>query len=150
MSGTFSKSINLIFVAILVSCFAFVGISSAKSPRAILSTSELGLTQQAVASALPQVAKEILKLDYLQVEEPKYPKVAREKGWEGTVVLKVLVSEEGNPTEISVEKSAGHQVLDEAALEAVSSWKFHPAHYENVPYPSMVLVPIQFALSETE
>ncbi len=150
-----SKSINLIFIALLVSCFAFVGVSSAKNPRNILpklslSNSELGLAKQAVTSVLHEAPMEVSSLDYLDVQAPEYPKLAREKGWEGTVVLKVLVSEEGNPADIAVEKSTGHEALDQAALEAVSSWKFHPAYYENNPYPSMVLVPVKFALSDTE
>ena len=44
--------------------------------------------------------------------------------------------------------SSGYTVLDDSAREAVKQWKFHPAHYENVPYAVLVLIPIQFVLSE--
>lgn len=90
------------------------------------------------------------KLDYLQVTKPEYPKLAREKGWEGTTLIKALVSENGVPVETFVEKSSGHSVLDDSAQEAVKQWKFYPAYYENVPYASLILIPVQFDLSESD
>lgn len=90
------------------------------------------------------------KLDYLQVTVPEYPKLARKKGWEGTTLIKALVSENGVPVQTVVEKSSGHPMLDNSAKEAVKQWKFYPAQYENVSYASLVLIPVQFVLSESD
>jgi protein TonB len=83
---------------------------------------------------------------YLENPKPKYPATARKLGFQGTVVLRVLISVEGNPAEIRVEKSSGHQVLDEAALTAVKQWRFDPAHEGEAPVAAWVDVPIRFRL----
>jgi protein TonB len=62
-----------------------------------------------------------------QNPKPDYPILARRKGWEGRVVLRVEVSAEGKPIGASVVESSGRSILDDAALEAVKGWKFEPA-----------------------
>lgn len=59
--------------------------------------------------------------------EPEYPKQARRAGWEGTVVLKIQIMENGRPGNIDVASSSGYQALDEAAVSAVERWRFVPA-----------------------
>lgn len=57
---------------------------------------------------------------------PDYPKVARLRGLEGDVLLRLKVSPEGKAVAAEIIKGSGHQVLDEAALNAVKEWRFHP------------------------
>jgi protein TonB len=57
---------------------------------------------------------------------PRYPLIARRKGWEGTVVIELLVSDSGWVEEVRVEKSSGHALLDDAALGAVRNWRIAP------------------------
>ncbi|HTN42548.1 MAG TPA: energy transducer TonB [Nitrospiria bacterium] len=83
---------------------------------------------------------------YLENPKPKYPATARKLGIQGTVVLRVFISVEGNPAEIRVEKSSGHPVLDQAALTAVKKWRFDPAHEGEAPVAAWVDVPIRFRL----
>jgi len=83
---------------------------------------------------------------YLHNPKPDYPSAARRFGFQGTVVLRVLIGVEGNPTEIRVEKSSGHNVLDEAALAAVKQWQFEPAREGDSRVAGWVDVPIQFRL----
>ena len=64
---------------------------------------------------------------YLKNQAPLYPELARERGWEGVVVLKILVSKEGLVHQIDVDKSSGYKILDESALKAIHNWKFSPA-----------------------
>lgn len=59
--------------------------------------------------------------------DPVYPSAARRAGQEGTVVLKIQILANGRPGEISVARSTGYAVLDEAAVAAVESWRFVPA-----------------------
>jgi protein TonB len=79
--------------------------------------------------------------------KPKYPSIATSRGWEGTVRLLVKVSAEGDSEEVTVQHSSGHDVLDEAAIEAVERWKFIPAKRGETPVSSTVVVPINFILN---
>jgi len=88
------------------------------------------------------------KPDYLKNPAPVYPHLARERGWQGLVILKVLVSTDGVPSEVRVEESSGHGVLDKAALRAVRNWKFVPARSGNFAFTSWVRVPVRFLLVE--
>lgn len=83
---------------------------------------------------------------YLRNPPPRYPLAARRAGEQGTVTLKVLVTREGLPARVSVEKTSGSSHLDEAALEAVKTWHFTPARLGAEPVESWVLVPVVFRL----
>jgi TonB family protein len=74
-----------------------------------------------------QGAQQEAKPDYLSNPAPVYPRLARQQGWEGVVMLRVLVRADGTVEDIEVEASAGHQILDDAAVSAVRRWKFLPA-----------------------
>ncbi|MBI2094801.1 MAG: energy transducer TonB [Candidatus Omnitrophica bacterium] len=77
---------------------------------------------------------------------PVYPELARRRGWEGLVVLKVLVEKEGLASKTLVKKSSGHTVLDRAALETVRLWRFSPARFGDMVFSSWVEVPVRFVL----
>jgi len=77
---------------------------------------------------------------------PEYPRTAREAGWEGTVVLQVLVLPDGTAGNVTLHKTSGYSILDEAALLAVRSWQFVPAMDGNFPIRSMVRMPVRFDL----
>jgi protein TonB len=83
---------------------------------------------------------------YLRNPPPPYPLVARRNGEQGTVTLRVLVTREGAPASVSVEKTSGSGHLDRAALETVKSWRFVPALRGAEPIEAWVLVPIVFRL----
>ena len=78
---------------------------------------------------------------------PIYPRVARESGWEGTVIVRTLIDTNGMPSEVKIRKSCGHPTLDEAAQDAVKSWTFHPAKDGNIPITKWVDIPIKFDLN---
>ena len=78
--------------------------------------------------------------------KPVYPRSAREFGWEGTVMLRVEVLENGLSGAVLVHKTCGHEVLDNAALSAVQTWKFAPAMDGAFPVRSVVYLPVQFDL----
>ncbi len=86
------------------------------------------------------------KSAYLKNPAPLYPNAARENGWQGVVLLKVLVQKDGTAGEVIVEKSSGHQILDEAALNTVKKWHFLPSRIGNIPLVSWVQIPIRFVL----
>jgi protein TonB len=78
---------------------------------------------------------------------PDYPRAAREAGWEGTTVLQVLVLPDGTAGSVTLHKTSGHAVLDEAALSAVRNWHFVPAMDGNFPIQSTVRLPVRFDLN---
>lgn len=78
--------------------------------------------------------------------KPEYPRIARNRGWEGKVLLKVQVSAEGYSDSVAVHQSSGHDALDESAIETVKRWKFIPAKRGDTPVASSVIVPIIFKL----
>lgn len=84
--------------------------------------------------------------NYLKNPRPAYPEVAMRKGWEGDVLLSVRVAPDGRPLSVSVQKSSGRDVLDQAAITAVRGWSFVPARQGGQPVAGSVTVPIVFHL----
>lgn len=78
---------------------------------------------------------------------PKYPLLAREKGYEGTVYLRVLVRADGRVERLAVDRSSGYEILDRAAVDSVKGWAFFPAKKGGKSVESWVLLPVKFALN---
>jgi TonB family protein len=78
--------------------------------------------------------------------KPRYPMLARRKGYEGTILLRVFVLESGGVGKVELEKSSGYEILDESALKAVREWVFMPGKKNGEPIPSWVTIPIKFQL----
>ncbi|MBI1861250.1 MAG: energy transducer TonB [Deltaproteobacteria bacterium] len=70
---------------------------------------------------------------------PEYPGVAVEAGWQGTVVLSLLLGSSGEVERVRVAESSGYRVLDGAAEVAARSWKIKDRKGE-------VTVPIRFVI----
>lgn len=86
------------------------------------------------------------KPNYLKNPAPAYPWEAREKGWQGVVILKVAVDKFGRPMQVEKEQGSGYMILDETALKTVKKWRFRPAQIGTIPIESSVRVPIRFQL----
>jgi TonB family protein len=78
--------------------------------------------------------------------KPIYPQEAKEKGYEGEVVLRVEVLANGRVGQIEIKKSSSFEVLDRSALTAVKQWRFNPAKKGDVAIPLWVNIPIKFQL----
>ena len=88
------------------------------------------------------------RADYLNNPRPPYPRVARRMGWQGKVVLNVEVLAEGRAGEVELQRSSGHEILDNAAIQTVKTWKFAPARRFGQPVTQWFLVPIKFSLED--
>jgi protein TonB len=77
---------------------------------------------------------------------PEYPLIARRRGFQGTVVLEVMVKPNGRVGELRVLKSSGYKVLDRAASASVREWIFIPAIKGNEKIEMWVRVPVSFQL----
>jgi len=83
---------------------------------------------------------------YLRNPRPPYPEIARARGWEGEVLLKVRVAASGRAEAMAIKRSSGRHLLDDAAVEAVKGWTFVPAMQGGVAVAGWVDVPLLFRL----
>jgi len=81
--------------------------------------------------------------------KPVYPIIARKRGFEGTVLLKVQVLKDGNVGKVNLEKSSNYEILDRSAIEAINKWIFIPGKKNGLPVASWVTVPVKFQLTST-
>ena len=65
--------------------------------------------------------------------QPEYPEIAREQNISGTAVVLVTVGPKGNVVSQRLEKSAGHPLLDQAALNAAARSSFAPPEIDGKP-----------------
>lgn len=77
---------------------------------------------------------------------PKYPRIARRRGYQGTVVLEVLVNQGGRVGDLRLLQSSGHPVLDRIAMASVKNWVFEPGLRGDKKVEMWVKVPIKFQL----
>jgi len=88
------------------------------------------------------------RADYLNNPRPPYPLVARRMGYQGKVVLNVEVLADGRAGEVKLHSSSGYEILDNAAIQTVKTWKFVPARRFGQPVTQWFLVPIKFSLED--
>ncbi|MGH7825294.1 MAG: energy transducer TonB [Candidatus Binatia bacterium] len=96
------------------------------------------------------VGVSLVGVRYAHNPKPEYPDNARSEGHEGTVVLRVLVDEEGRSKSLEVNRSSGHEALDKAAVETVRRWRFHAARYGDKRVENWVKIPIVFRLADLQ
>jgi TonB family protein len=77
---------------------------------------------------------------------PRYPDIAKQNRWEGTVLLKLSIDAQGRVTDVAVLRSSGHPVLDAEAAAAVRIWRGEPALQDGQPVASEEQLPVRFRL----
>jgi len=77
---------------------------------------------------------------------PAYPRIARIRGYQGDVMLDVLVNKNGTVGGLKVIKSSGYPILDRAAKSSVRNWLFEPGMIGKEKLKMWVRVPIRFEL----
>lgn len=85
---------------------------------------------------------------YLRNPSPVYPRSARERSQEGTVVVAVDVLPSGRAGRVHVARSSGHAALDDAAVTAIRQWVFRPGSRLGQPIALWVEIPVTFRLIE--
>ena len=63
---------------------------------------------------------------------PRYPPLARQRGIEGQVLLRLTVNEIGRVETIDIAESSGNESLDREARQTVSRWRFYPPHGKGI------------------
>ncbi|MBI1813890.1 MAG: energy transducer TonB [Deltaproteobacteria bacterium] len=81
---------------------------------------------------------------------PRYPLVARARGWAGTVHVGLSVLADGSVEDASVRRSSGYGVLDEAAMTVARRSRFTPPETRGLPAPLHGRIEYRFELSVAE
>lgn len=81
---------------------------------------------------------------YLHNPAPLYPALSKRNRETGTVFLLVSVNPEGNATSVTLHQSSGYDRLDQAAIQAVTQWRFAPGMRGQSAISATVIVPISF------
>lgn len=80
--------------------------------------------------------------------KPDYPLLARRRGLEGRVLVRVAVRPDGTAESAAVVQSSGHDILDRAARTTIAQWRFRPASIGHKPVAGTIDVPVVFRLSD--
>ena len=75
---------------------------------------------------------------------PNYPPIAREAGVQGTVVLQAMISKNGTIENLRV--VSGPALLQQAALDAVKTWRYRPYLLNSLPVEVETTVNVVFTL----
>lgn len=81
----------------------------------------------------------------MRTSAPNYPTQLKRDGITGMVSVSIVVNEKGEVQDAKVEKSS-NPGFDQAAIDAVSKWKFKPAKKAGEPVAVKVVVPVKFAM----
>jgi protein TonB len=71
-----------------------------------------------------------------------YPLIARKKGWQGTVVVSFVVSEDGMVKNVQIKESSGFSLLDQCAVNTIKK----AAPFPPPPARAELIVPINYNL----
>jgi protein TonB len=106
-------------------------------------TSAIRGGDQAAADATDEELVEMMR------RYKRYPRVALDNNWEGTVVLKMVIGANGMIASLSVVSSTGHEVLDKQAIDMIQKAKGRvpiPSALRGRAYP--VEVPVIFSTKD--
>lgn len=74
---------------------------------------------------------------------PQFTDQSRENHVSGTVLIGLIVDEDGNPQEVQVKKGI-EKDLDQNAVDAVKQWRFKPGSKDAKPVRVRISIAIQF------
>lgn len=77
---------------------------------------------------------------------PIYPELARQAGIEGTVLILVLIGEDGKVLSVSVIRSDVTPAMERAAVSAAKQFEFEPAKQGTISVRAKMTIPITFKL----
>ncbi len=114
---------------LLFASVAFCSLQCAASAQEAISVDQAALTQH-VDRGVP----------------PVYPPIAKAAHIQGTVVVEIRVGVSGKIESVKV--VSGPAMLQQAAIDCLKQWTFHPFEKNGAPVPATGQIPIIFALSD--
>lgn len=82
----------------------------------------------------------------LETPSPVYPEAARRGNLQGIVIAEIRIDPQGRVESARAAEGSGSAILDDAALAAVKSWRYRPAHLSGKPVSSVRRVRFVFRL----
>ncbi|MEJ2503202.1 MAG: M56 family metallopeptidase [Gemmatimonadota bacterium] len=77
-----------------------------------------------------------------------YPPALRDAGIEGTANVRLFIDEDGHVRNARINRTGGHEALDEAATRVARQMEFTPAYEQDRPVPVWVAMDVRFALDD--
>ena len=128
--------------------FAAATAEPAAAPLVAAPQRLFAVAQAAEPAAQPAPAPaSFARPDHAQCPHANYPMPLRERGIEGTVLLRVRVDADGRAADVHLLQASGWRLFDEAALQAVRACRFVPARRDGAALASWVEFPVRFALA---
>jgi TonB family protein len=79
--------------------------------------------------------------------QPEYPSNLRKRNIEGEVIISLRIDKAGKAHDLKISQSSGYDSFDQAALSAVSNWRFEAAEKDGIKVEVIVNLPIRFKLN---
>ena len=102
--------------------------------------------QVASRSTGPETLAGQLELQCPERHPPRYPPTSRREREQGEVRMKVEIDELGRIESVAIVESSGSARLDDAARDAIRSWRCQPAEREGRPVKAVALQTMAFVL----
>jgi TonB family protein len=118
--------------------------TSSEMPTATESSSSAPAKDEEVFMVVENPPELVGGMSALQ-ESISYPEMAKEAGIEGRVIIQFIVDQDGNVTNPKVTRGV-HEMLDQAALDAVKEQTFRPGKQEGQSVPVQMSLPVTFRL----
>lgn len=96
-----------------------------------------------------RVGGEVTRPEKISGSPPQYSVEARKARVQGVVILEAIIDEQGDVTNVNVLKGLP-QGLDQAAVDAVKTWKFKPATLEGRPVKVYYTLTVNFTMEPEE
>jgi protein TonB len=91
-----------------------------------------------------KVGGQVQRPELVYNPDPVYPSKAKKEKIQGDVKIDAIVDKDGNV--IQAHALSGPPLLIEAAVKAVSQWKYQPTYLNGSPYPLELIVDVSFRL----
>jgi len=109
----------------------------------------LGHAVPAIPQEAPvRVGEGVTRPEIIRQIRPVYTELARKNRVTGTVIVEAIIDEQGNVTNTRVLKGLP-MGLDQAAVDAVSAWKFKPATKDGKPVRVYYVLTVNFKVDDT-
>ena len=123
---------------------AQVASAATKAPRSAMHKASKRASRSRVRGILRGYYR---SLNMLMKRGRTYPRSARRLGIEGTVLVEMVVSREGEIIKVKVLRSSGHDLLDKAAVAQVQKQRRVPQIPQELNRPAMTFqIPIEYRL----
>ena len=101
-------------------------------------------------------SSKVMQFDQVDIEPaliqsvpPEYPYKAQKAGLTGKVFLKFIVNVDGSVSDVSVLGTIGSEAFHQAAIDAISNFRFKPAEHNGKVVPVWMTQPMSFSLDYT-